>query len=91
LFKKCDFSSSTQTQNDEEVKSKKPRKRIKKFGDMSEDDVMKLLLPDRVAENLDILFVSRFCIFLLVLNNGCPYSLENVFFNSLFMKACTYG
>ena len=29
-----------------------------KFGDKTEEDVMKLLLPDRLGDNLDILFVS---------------------------------
>ncbi|XP_001634622.2 G/T mismatch-specific thymine DNA glycosylase [Nematostella vectensis] len=36
----------------------KKRARPNKYGGMSEEDVMKLLLPDRVAENLDILFIG---------------------------------
>jgi hypothetical protein len=34
------------------------RRKKKSFGNMSEDEVMKLLLPDRLGESTDILFVS---------------------------------
>jgi hypothetical protein len=34
------------------------RKRMKNFGNMTEDEVMNLLLPDRLGKAMDILFVS---------------------------------
>ncbi|KAK3736433.1 hypothetical protein QZH41_014487 [Actinostola sp. cb2023] len=42
----------------EASKTKSVKKRTKKYGDMTEEDVMKLLLPDRVDYNLDILFIG---------------------------------
>ncbi|CAB4038630.1 G T mismatch-specific thymine DNA glycosylase-like [Paramuricea clavata] len=46
------FSSS----RDGETSAKRRKK--KSFGNMSEDEVMKLLLPDRLGESTDILFVG---------------------------------
>ena len=37
---------------------KKPRRPVKRFGEMSEEDVLKLKLPEHLDYNLDILFVS---------------------------------
>ena len=37
---------------------KKPRRPLKRFGEMSEEDVLKLKLPEHLDYNLDILFVS---------------------------------
>lgn len=51
------------TENDEgtsKKKSKKPKTLDpKKFGGMSEEEVMKLTLPDHLKPNLDIIFVRR--------------------------------
>jgi len=42
-------------------KAKKPKTLdSKKFGGMSEEEVMKLTLPDHLKPNLDIIFVSRY-------------------------------
>lgn len=42
-------------------KAKKPKTLDpKKFGGMSEEEVMKLTLPDHLKPNLDIIFVSRY-------------------------------
>ena len=37
---------------------KKPRRSVKRFGEMSEEDVLKLKLPEHLDYNLDILFIS---------------------------------
>ena len=37
---------------------KKPRRPLKRFGEMSEEDVLKLKLPEHLDYNLDIMFVS---------------------------------
>lgn len=37
---------------------KKQRRAVKRFGEMSEEDVLKLKLPEHLDYNLDILFVS---------------------------------
>lgn len=53
------------TENDAEGTSKKSKTKKpkvldpKKFGGMSEEEVMKLTLPDHLKPNLDIIFVSR--------------------------------
>lgn len=51
------------TEGDEGTSKKKPKKPKtldpKKFGGMSEEEVMKLTLPDHLKPNLDIIFVRR--------------------------------
>lgn len=37
---------------------KKPRQPVNRFGEMSEEDVLKRTLPEHLGHNLDILFVS---------------------------------
>lgn len=37
---------------------KKPRRAIKRFGEMSEEEVLKMKLPEHLDYNLDILFVG---------------------------------
>ena len=39
---------------------KKPRRALKRFGEMSEEDVLKMKLPEHLDYNLDILFVRKF-------------------------------
>ena len=41
--------------------SEKHRKKVDRFGGMSEEEITKLTLPDHLAHNLDILIVSFFC------------------------------
>ncbi|XP_028518611.1 G/T mismatch-specific thymine DNA glycosylase [Exaiptasia diaphana] len=58
---KCHDAQQLQDEQDSQTSklgSKSPRKRARKYGDMTEDEVMKLLLPDRVDQNLDILFIG---------------------------------
>ena len=47
--------SKTERKSYETKRLKKPDKR---FGGLTEEHVQKLLLPDHLAENLDVLFVS---------------------------------
>ena len=58
----CDEVKETNNLKDEGKStgksSKKPRRQVKRFGEMSEGDVMKLELPEHLDYNLDILFVS---------------------------------
>ena len=42
----------------DEASSGMQRKRRKSFGNMTEDEVMSLFLPDHLGERMDILFVS---------------------------------
>lgn len=54
---------SSQESNEGEDKQpgkspKKQRRPVKRFGEMSEEDVLKLTLPEHLDYNLDILFVS---------------------------------
>ena len=39
---------------------KKPRRAVKRFGEMSEEDVLKMKLPEHLDYNLDILFVRKY-------------------------------
>ena len=51
--------SNNGSQHKEPRKSpKKPRRPANRFGDMSEEDVLRLTLPEHLGYNLDILFVS---------------------------------
>jgi len=51
--------SNNGSQHKEPRKSpKKPRRPANRFGDMSEDDVLRLTLPEHLGYNLDILFVG---------------------------------
>ena len=45
-------------QNQPGKSPKKQRRPVKRFGEMSEEDVLKLKLPEHLDYNLDILFVS---------------------------------
>ena len=54
-----DDASTAGRQEKEPGKSpKKPRRPVNRFGDMSEEEVLKLTLPEHLGYNLDILFVS---------------------------------
>ena len=56
-------SPHKQQQTKEERKAyeeKRLRTPDKRFGGLTEEQVKQLLLPDRLADNLDILFVSEF-------------------------------
>lgn len=46
-------------QNQPGKSPKKPRQAIKRFGEMSEEDVLKMKLPEHLDYNLDILFVRK--------------------------------
>ena len=53
-----DVTESAESSNSKK-KTKKPKTLDpKKFGGMSEEEVMKLTLPDHLKPNLDIIFVS---------------------------------
>ena len=53
-------SSGTPLPENQRTKSDKKSRRIqKKFGEMTEEEVMQLKLPDHVDYNLDILVVSE--------------------------------
>jgi len=47
-------------QNPQGKSPKKPRRAVKRFGEMSEEDVLKRKLPEHLDYNLDILFVRKF-------------------------------
>ena len=54
-----DVTESTEAGGTSKKKSKKPKTLDpKKFGGMTEEEVMKLTLPDHLKPNLDIIFVS---------------------------------
>lgn len=56
----CSEEDDNAKQQKESGKSpRKPRRPANRFGDMSEEDVLKLSLPEHLGYNLDILFVSR--------------------------------
>lgn len=46
-------------QNQTGKSPKKPRRAVKRFGEMSEEDVLKMKLPEHLDYNLDILFVRK--------------------------------
>ncbi|XP_022784607.1 G/T mismatch-specific thymine DNA glycosylase-like [Stylophora pistillata] len=58
----CDEAKGTNTSKEESKNTgkspKKPRRLVKRFGEMSEEDVLKLKLPEHLDYNLDILFVG---------------------------------
>ena len=61
---------------------KKPRRLLKRFGEMSEEDVLKLKLPEHLDYNLDILFVS--ILMYLIWQSGTSEKKEwirNIFIN----------
>lgn len=58
-----DVISCSTNEGDEEPKSKKKKKEAKpldpkKFGGMTEEEVCKLVLPDHMKADMDIIFVS---------------------------------
>ena len=48
-------------QNQSGKSPKKPRRAVKRFGEMSEEDVLKMKLPEHLDYNLDVLFVRKLC------------------------------
>ncbi|XP_022784575.1 uncharacterized protein LOC111325104 [Stylophora pistillata] len=58
----CDKAKGTNTSKEESKNTgkspKKPRRLVKRFGEMSEEDVLKLKHPEHLDYNLDILFVG---------------------------------
>ena len=50
-------------------KEKKPRRKHNRFNGMSEEDVMKRLLPDLLIPDLDILIVSPLILILILILN----------------------
>lgn len=54
----ADAPVSIKQEKESRKSPKKPRKPVKRFGDMSEEDVLKRTLPEHLGYNLDILFVG---------------------------------
>ena len=50
---------NVEKQNQSGKSPKKPRRALKRFGEMSEEDVLKMKLPEHLDYNLDILFVRK--------------------------------
>ena len=59
----CNDVFNLEKQNLPGKSPKKPRRAVKRFGEMSEEDVLKMKLPEHLDYNLDILFVRK-CIYM---------------------------
>ena len=63
---------------------KKPRRPVNRFGDMTEEEVLNLKLPEHLGYNLDILFVSVLCMSALQLLKFITKCLKT----KMSIKAC---
>ena len=63
---------------------KKPRRPVNRFGDMTEEEVLNLKLPEHLGYNLDILFVSVLCMSALKL----PKFITKCLKTKMSIKAC---